>query len=986
MDAKSAAAKINSGLDNISVSELLELYKSLKGNNEYAAEMASLNEYARNHIAAFNDAKFGISLEDAVEYQRMINTFGRDENGNLTEEAKIAQEKIKTMAAEAKKETLGTKLTDAQKAILDEHGFMYDETVESLGKYQSLEAALKILKDEGQEVKVNATSKKQEVSPEIPAEDAQENDEIVHNVHETKKSTLDNNAGILDEELDDENMDADDKSKVAEFGKIVDRIKITDEQSGVPAQIYVDKLIGASFLEAQALSLGDTQVEKMTDKEKNKKLLDDFLSIALTKIASTAAADSIRKPKGKECDPRSPEYKTYLQEYSVKVKDTLNNVLGDKDKPINLSAGNVITSCADSTVKLEDYVRTLGNKVGSSKVVKKFKEEVQSFDKGCREIWKNKWDIAKGIVASVRRNKWQVGLGLTGSLAVTGASVYSSLAAGAAVTGAAAGAVTASSVMVPVMVGYMAYTSATAWVAPILDEAAALRKDAKKQGKKLGLFASLKQARKNKAADATYKRKAAINTGFGILGGGLIGVGHVAGWFGGAAASVSDKITPVAAAVSERVISTVSRVAGSNTALAVERHFAKKAYKNASEDQKEDLRKNFVAADHALKFGLVVGAIATYAGLSHGAGNSQQIADNAFSDAAHGGNGVTDVDVNANGASDVTDGTSGVDIAADDYFVEKIPEYNSDMGISKDQYATLLRTRSPEDLLKMYNNLDDDMMKNFDGMTREQVLYKYNRLDAVTKIVNAKTGVSIDGATRHVWDAELKDLKSMLECGDQLSAERMAAAKGALMHIKDNGQYVGPGADRGVSDFYLRKVDGRPCPEDNINHYAHGGKGGAVKPVEETPVVPEGKPDVVVEKEVEPVVIKKPVVVEVEKDPVDNGGGTPVDTNPTPAPEVTTGKTKYVPYNLKFNTETDKIDGNMMEYMKGKGIVRTADGRYWIPSTDGKGIELDVMTKEETAALADRQRVDGEYKVRNSGQMRDSLKNQAINSKGNDGR
>ncbi|MGN0913692.1 MAG: hypothetical protein ACI4OW_02220 [Alphaproteobacteria bacterium] len=953
MDAKSAAAKINSGLDNISVSELLELYKSLKGNNEYAAEMVSLNEYARNHIAAFNDAKFGISLEDAVEYQRMINTFGRDENGNLTEEAKIAQEKIKTMAAEAKKETLGTKLTDAQKAILDEHGFMYDETVESLGKYQSLEAALKILKDEGQEVKVNATSKKQEVSPEIPAEDAQENDEIVHNVHETKKSTLDNNAGILDEEIDDENMVADDKSKVAEFEKIVDRIKITDEQSGVPSQIYVDKLIGASFLEAQALSLGDTQVEKMTDKEKNKKLLDDFLSIALTKIASTAAADSIRKPKGKECDPRSPEYKTYLQEYSVKVKDTLNNVLGDKDKPINLSAGNVITSCADSTVKLEDYVRTLGNKVGSSKVVKKFKEEVQSFDKGCREIWKNKWDIAKGVVASVRRNKWQVGLGLTGSAAVTGAAVL------------------APEVTLPVMVGYMAYTSATAWVAPILDEAAALRKDAKKQGKKLGLFASLKQARKNKVADDTYKRKAAINTGFAILGGGLIGVGHVAGWFGGAAASVSDKITPAAAAVSERVISTVSRVAGSNTALAVERHFAKKAYKNASEDQKEDLRKNFVAADHALKFGLIVGALTTYVGLSHGAGNSQQIADNAFSDAAHGGNGVTDVDVDANGAADVnTDGTSGVDIAADDYFVEKIPEHNSDMGITKGQYETLMSTRSPEDLLRMYNNLDDDMMKNFDGMTREQVLYKYNRLDAVTKIVNAKKGVSIDGATRHNWDTELKDLKSMLECGDQLSAERMAAAKGALMHIKDNGQYVGPGADKGVSDFYLRKVDGRPCPEDNINYYAHGGKGGAVKPV-----VPEGKP----QEDVEPVVVNEPV----EKDPIDNNGGTPVDTNPTPAPEVNpTEKTKYVPYNLKFNTETDKIDGNMMEYMKGKGIVRTADGRYWIPSTDGKGIELDVMTKEETAALADRQRVDGEYKVRNSGQMRDSF----INSKGNDGR
>ncbi len=941
MDAKIAAAKIQSGLDNVSIKELLDLYKSLKGNNEYASEMASLNEYARKHIAAFNDAKFGISLEDAVEYQQMINTFGRDENGNLTEEAKAAQEKIKTIAAESKKEILGTKLTDAQKAILDEHGFMYDETVESLGKYQSLDAALKLLKDNGQEVKANGTSQQQKSAPAITVDEAQENDEIAHNVHETEKSTLKNNASILDTELDEENMDKEDKEKISMFESVVNRINITDEQSGVPAQIYVDKLIGASFLEAQALSLGDAQVEKMNDKEKNKKLLDDFLSIALTKIASTAAADEIRKPQGKECDPRSPEYKTYLQEYSVKVKNTIGNVLSEKDKPINLSAGNVITSCADSVVKLEDYVRTLGNKFSNSPVVKKFKGSVETFDKGCREVWKNKWDIAKGIVASVRRNKWQVGLGLTGSAAVTGAAVL------------------APQVTVPVMVGYMAYSSATAWVAPILDEASALRKDAKKQGKKLGFLASLKQARKNKAADATYKRKAAINTGFAVLGGGLIGAGHIAGWFGGASA---------AAAVSERTIATITRVAGSNTALGVETVFARNAYKNAPEDKKEELRKNYVLARNALGLGVVVGGIVTYAGLSHGGGNAQQVTDNAFDEAAQ--SGTPEVDANAN-ADINADNNANVDVAADDYFVEKIPEYNSDMGITKGQYATLLKTRSSEDLLRMYNNLDDDMMKNFEGMTREQVLYKYNRLDAVTKIVNAKTGVSIDGATRHVWDAELKDLKSMLECGDQLSAERAAAAKAALLHIKDNGQYVGPGADRGVSDFYLKKVDGRPCPEDNVNYYEHSGKAPSKPSV--TTVVPEPQPDVVPEAQPDPVVIKKPVVVEVEKEKV-----VTVVVENNQGEELPAAGTKYVPLNMKFNTEFDK-GGNMMEILQKKYpgiVVAMVDGeaKFYVPSTNNEGIELQIMTKAEMAAQNGGENLNADYQVKNSDQLNGNLK------------
>ncbi len=949
MDAKIAAAKIKSGLDNVSVSELLELYKSLKGNNEYVSEMASLNEYARNHIAAFNDAKFGISLEDAIEYQQMINTFGRDENGNLTEEAKAAQEKIKTIAAESKKEILGTKLTDAQKAILDDYGFMYDETVESLGKYQSLDAALKLLKDEGQEVKTDVTPKQPKSAPAMTVEEAQEEEEILHNVHETKESTLKDNAGILNEELDDEKMETEDKNKVAEFEKIVSRIQITDEQSDVPAQIYVDKLIGASFLEAQALSLGDAQVAKMNDKEKNKKLLDDFLSIALTKIASTAAADEIRKPQGKECDPRSPEYKTYLQEYSVKVKNTIGNVLSDKDKPINLSAGNVITSCADSVVKLEDYVQTLGKKVGNSPVVKKFKKEVQNFDNGCREVWKNKWEIAKGIIASVRRNKWQVGLGLTGSAAVTGAALL------------------APQVTVPVMAGYMAYTSAAAWVAPILDEAAALRKDAKASGKKLGLWASLKQARKNKAADAAYKRKAAINTGFAILGGGLIGAGHVAGWFGGASA---------AAAVSERTIATITRVAGSNTALGVETVFARNAYKNAPEDKKEELRKNYVLARNALGLGLVVGGIATYAGLSHGGGNAQQVTDNAFDGAAQGDVPEVDANANANVNANVA-ADNAADVVADDYFVEQIPEYNSDMGIEEWQYATVLRTRSSKDLLRMYNNLDDDMMKNFEGMTREQVLYKYNRLDAVTKIVNPKTGVSIDGATRHVWDAELKDLKSMLECGDQLSAERAAAAKAALLHIKDSGQYVGPGDDRGVTDFYLKKIDGRPCPEDNVNHYEHGGK---VPPKPSgTTIVPDKEPDSVVEQE--PVIIKKIVPVEIEKPTIPK-----VEIN-NDLPdlhleevEVPAQGTRYVPLNMKFNTEFDK-DGNMMEILRKKYpgiVVADADGdgkaEFYIPSKDGSGIELNIMTKEEMSAQTGGENLNTDYRVKNSEQLNENLK------------
>lgn len=837
MDAKIAANKVKSGLDNFSNDELLELQKALKDHSEYGDELVILN----NRIES-----------------------------SLTKEDKEAQD-------------------------------------------------------------------------------------IEYNLFDVKESDFKKNMSFWDEDFKEESLDKNDQVKLKEFNAILGRVKVEDDKLGLDRDTYIDRLIQASMLEAKFFNLGSPQVAKLKPQERNKKVFDDFINMALNKISAINISESIRPAQGKECDPRTSEYKAYIQEYNAKVKYNIGKIYSNKSDPIVVSAQGIITSCADTSSKANEFIKRLSEKFKGSQEVKRIQATVSKFDEGCKKVWKNRWDIAKAVVESVRKNKWQVGLGLAGSLAITGATIATTVTAGAAVVGTAAAAAPVAAVALPITLGYMAYSTATSWVAPILDEASALRKDAKTAGKRMGLLESLKQARKNKANDASYKRKAAVGTGFAVLGGGLIGASY-AGIF----SPVSDATTAVTQAVTARVISTVSRVAGSNTSLAVERHYAKKAYKEAPADKKEQLRKNLTSANTALAFGLFAGAIATYVGLSHAAhaNDAAEVTNTAFD--------------NASATPAVAEVVPEVDMS---HMVDRLPDYNSGMGISNAQYNTLLRTRTSEDLIRMYNNLSPEVMENFPDMTKEELLYKYNRLDAFTKIVNARTGVSIDGAKRWHWDTEMKSLKAMLECDEKITVAEINSAKLALSHIQENGDYKGPG-DHVRTDFYLKTIEGEPCPKDNVSYYAHGGSKAKVitdsippakatppvvtpVPVDTTPVV--DTPPTVTPTPIDttPKVVTAPVVV---TPPVDTA---PVVVEPV-APTAPT-VTRYVPLTEEFNVKTE---AEHMAILRSKGAVLAEDGNWYVPSKDGTGIEIELTKLSEKAI----KNPDGTFNVRNAQQLLNSKK------------
>lgn len=164
--------------------------------------------------------------------------------------------------------------------------------------------------------------------------------------------------------------------------------------------------------------------------------------------------------------------------------------------------------------------------------------------------------------------------------------------------------------------------------------------------------------------------------------------------------------------------------------------------------------------------------------------------------------------------------------------ITELPKYDENMGISKRQFATLLATRKPEEVIKMYNNLTPQVMEKFPGLTKEQLMYKYNRMDAWTarvKVVDGKLVqlLGADGKTvqRYQMQEEMIILKKVIECGETVDEQKLTVAREALVaHIKADGDTDLSGTrtqnvitsleDKGCDDNnHASGIAGTPPPE-----------------------------------------------------------------------------------------------------------------------------------------------------------------------------
>lgn len=172
-------------------------------------------------------------------------------------------------------------------------------------------------------------------------------------------------------------------------------------------------------------------------------------------------------------------------------------------------------------------------------------------------------------------------------------------------------------------------------------------------------------------------------------------------------------------------------------------------------------------------------------------------------------------------------GTEAVMPSVEDSFFPE--QYDAAMGISSAQYNNLLKLYSTEDLDRMYMNLNDSgVMEHMNGMTKEQFIFKWSKLDAYTDRVRwdekAQQYISIQGAKRYHFEEEMTDLNKMLNCGDKLELAQVEKIKAALGTIDDRGGYHGPGYVP-TENYHVKGagVDG-PCSEGQENHFNRGGK------------------------------------------------------------------------------------------------------------------------------------------------------------------
>ena len=252
-----------------------------------------------------------------------------------------------------------------------------------------------------------------------------------------------------------------------------------------------------------------------------------------------------------------------------------------------------------------------------------------------------------------------------------------------------------------------------------------------------------------------------------------------------------------------------------------------------------------------------------------------------------------------------------------------IPAYKSEMGITKKQYDHMISVRGKENIDNIYMNLTPEKMQTyFPGMTKEQVIFKYNKLDEWTirvkkvKVLDANnhpTGkyklVPLKDAPRWQMEEEMTIYKKILECNEKITQEEAAKINGILNHIDTRGDtdLSGPRTLNRIT-----RIDKVDCDERSEGYGVgrEGAKPKVAKPVN----VKEVKAEEVKEVKVEEVKLEqKPEVVELEQ----------VEVKPT----LFFGDEKITPYQASSSAATTEY------YYKGQ-LDNSANGEKKLPFFD----------------------------------------------------
>lgn len=615
----------------------------------------------------------------------------------------------------------------------------------------------------------------------------------------------------LDENLERINLYTEDGTIAEEFKELeqvlanVDMVE--DDGSFVDEENKAknfSQMFEAAKLEAYQENISNLKYLLAPKIEQRKQLTEKVRDLFVAKLGMAGVASTFELPTAEEQQDEG-KFKAYLERKAKAADDFIASLI-EGGKKLQIKVKDIITACADTDVEVTKFKDILERKLGKGKSV--LGKRLNSFRDKAVALWGKRYEISRAVVKNIKEHKWQ-------HIANTGATL----------------AVAMSGYGTAAIIGYAAYSAAGAWIWPVVAEAQKQRAAAKAKGEKIGFWDSMKSAWKTKKADKDYKRQSV----FGMVGaaaGGLLGAGGTTMGL--------DK-------VSSRVFSGLARTASSISAQTTAMIVARKEYKK---NPTEENRSKWKAAKTSFYIGLGISAVGSWLSLrrlgSDVAEHVDAITKVGHSDAGVVGVGTEDWQDQVQPSTPLREGwgkmpevpsaddnnavAEGVDVEVPSVEDSIFPEhYNTNMGITESQYALLLKLYSQEDLDRMYMNLSTTgIMDHMEGMTKEEFIFKWSKLDAYTDRVrwdeSAQQYVSIQGAKRYHFEEEMTNLNKLLNCGDKLEITEIEKIKSALGTIDDRGGYHGPGYVP-TENYHVKGagVDG-PCAEGQENHFNRGSK------------------------------------------------------------------------------------------------------------------------------------------------------------------
>lgn len=411
MNAQEAARMVNSGMEKLSLAQLVEVHAVLKGDENSAGLFRLVSGYARGQLSVYarstEDFQSQMTLEDAGALRELAEEVGFDKDDNLTKDGQKALEiaarvskrakdkKIEEAVAAAKEQPdkeenrlESISLTPEQIKYLDEKGIVHNGTLESIAWFKDRDEAMKILADAGA---------KPEETPRAPIAEIEE-DNVAENVNENNLGSVDISKNMQQLEMLSASvnpLDENDKS-FADNRASLNVLDVYDEK-GVKHDVK-SELVEQAKLRTEAEMLDAKKVTKEEYVERLKLNIDS----AVYSVVIGNAVDFSHYNGNRE----------HLQQVLKNKIDVLAKAEGgSKPSKAHVRLESVLGFMAVESARIDSKIEKIEKAVGSIPVIQKFKAKIKKFDERCEQKFGPKtWGYVRGAALVAEKAAPAIGM------------------------------------------------------------------------------------------------------------------------------------------------------------------------------------------------------------------------------------------------------------------------------------------------------------------------------------------------------------------------------------------------------------------------------------------------------------------------------------------------------------------------------------------------------------------------------------------------